>query len=235
MNIRNKEEWAYLNCEAGKDLPFDEAELFKNRIITDPLQVPINIDKASESDKIKGVIVDSLSMLWGQYCTQYVLSMADTQKGWMNYGEFVKSLHQNHAAKSTKTLIFTSHVEEIRNELGDIISSQAVVQGKARSLSIEAYYSMVLSCKVLKIKDLEKELKSYGMEPNENGQWNDLLTVTSLDRRRGIKRVFQTDVTEKTAHEKIRCPEGMFHEDELYIDNDIQIVLDRMDKFYKRT
>lgn len=59
-----------------------------------------------------------------------------------------------------------------------------------------------------------------------------LLNITDRERNRGMKYVFQTDIEGSSVGELSRAPMGMFAEEELYIDNDVQLVLDRAYKFY---
>lgn len=61
---------------------------------------------------------------------------------------------------------------------------------------------------------------------------NAMLTVTDREKRLGYKHVFQTELTKETVNERIRSPLNMWADDETYIDNDMQLVFDRLDYFY---
>lgn len=76
-NLRNPEKVMYLNCEAGKQLPF--AAPFKKMTITDPLQVPAAIAKAETMD-IDVIVIDSLTFLMDMYESNYVLTSANTMQ-----------------------------------------------------------------------------------------------------------------------------------------------------------
>ncbi|TJX17778.1 MAG: hypothetical protein E5W21_35310 [Mesorhizobium sp.] len=67
------------------------------------------------------------------------------------------------------------------------------------------------------------ELEKYG---------SDLLTITDEDRELGFKHVFQTRITKETTGERIRSPMGMFTKEQTFIDNDCQLLLDHLAKFY---
>ena len=47
-----------------------------------------------------------------------------------------------------------------------------------------------------------------------------------------MKYVFQTRLTKETVYERIRSPMGMFQINETYIDNDVQLVLNRLREYY---
>lgn len=230
MGIRNQEKWAYLCCEAGKKLPFKSG--FKEVIVTNPYQVPEMISGVTGKDTCEGIIIDSLSFLMGMFETQCVLTSADTQKAWGEYSQFAIKMMQQDVAKCDKTVIFTSHVADSMDEVTGDRKSQAVVKGALRNLSMESFFSCVVSAKKIKVTQLEKELTDAGCEPDADGNWNDCLRITAKERRINLKYVFQTDVTAKTLHERTRSPMGMWDDRELYIDNNVQYLHDRLTAFY---
>ena len=61
---------------------------------------------------------------------------------------------------------------------------------------------------------------------------SDILTITEEEEMLGFKYVFQTRLTAKTLGERIRSPMGMFSPAETYMDNDAQLLLDRLKDFY---
>lgn len=80
-NIRNQEDWLYLNTEAGKRLPFKNKFRDGGHRITDPYQVHEAFDYATNDDEsVKGVIVDSATFLMDMFETMYVLNAANTMK-----------------------------------------------------------------------------------------------------------------------------------------------------------
>lgn len=80
-------------------------------------------------------------------------------------------------------------------------------------------FSCIVSCKRLPLK----ELKDYA---------NDLLPITPDDEIQGYKHVFQTQLTKKTVGERIRGPMGLFTRAQTFIDNDCQLVLNKLHEFY---
>jgi hypothetical protein len=93
------------------------------------------------------------------------------------------------------------------------------VQGSTKNVGLEAYFSLVIATKKVKIKELEK----YD---------NPLLVITEEERALGYKHVFQTRLTKETSAERLRGPMGMWAVNETYIDNNIQHVIDRLHKYY---
>ena len=77
-NIRNQPKWMYLNCEAGKRLPFKNN--FNSFRITDPYQTHEAFDHGTDNKDIDGIIIDSLTFLMDMFETQYVLSSSNTMK-----------------------------------------------------------------------------------------------------------------------------------------------------------
>ena len=61
---------------------------------------------------------------------------------------------------------------------------------------------------------------------------NDLLNITERDKKVGYKHVFQTMVTSDTVNTRISTPMGMFSDNETYIDNDVALLLQRMNEYY---
>ena len=61
---------------------------------------------------------------------------------------------------------------------------------------------------------------------------NALLVITDEEREDGVKYVFQTRITKDSAGEKMRSAMGLWNRDELYIDNDLQLVFNRLKEFY---
>ena len=93
------------------------------------------------------------------------------------------------------------------------------VKGALRGTGIEAYFSTVVSSKVLPLKQLED-------------YQNDMLTITEDDQLIDMKYVFQTRHTKKTTGERIRSPIGFFGVKETFINNDAQMLLDHLAKMY---
>lgn len=217
-NIRNQERWLYNNCEAGKRLPFKNQ--FLNKRISDPYEVIAYFDQAIEhTDKIDGIIVDSITFLMDMYESVYVLPANDTQKAWSQFAQYFKTLMQDKVVKWGKPTIFTAHVLDALDTKKHEMKTSVPIKGSLKNNGVEAYFSTVVSAKKIDLIELEQ----YG---------SDLLTITDEDRAVGYKHVFQTRITKETTGERIRSPMGLFSKEQTYMDNDVQLLLDHLHKFY---
>lgn len=216
MNLPNPEGVMYLNCEAGKKLPFRSK--FKEFTITDPLQVEEAFIAAEGMADVHTIVVDSLTYMMDMYESVYVLNSANTMKAWSDFSQFFKRLMQNHVAKSTKNVVFTAHVSDTVND--EMITETCVpVKGSLKNNGIESYFSCVIAAKKIGMK----ELKDYD---------NDLLDITTEDETLGFKHCFQTKLTKKTVGDRLRSPLGMWDNKETYIDNDMNKVFGRLHEYY---
>lgn len=209
----------YLNCEAGKKLPFRNK--FTTKVVTDPEQIfeafeYVANDGAGDFDAI---VIDTLTFLMDMFESQYVLGSGDTMKGWSNYQQFFKSLMQDHVAKATIPVIILAHTRSDLNESKMQMETAVPVKGALKNNGIESYFSTVVSTKKVTLKDL----KDYS---------NSMLNITPEDEMLGYKHVFQTKLTKATIGERIRSPMGMFTTAESFIDNDAQLLLDHLNEYY---
>jgi len=221
MGLRNQERVLYLNCEAGKRLPFKNK--FDSHTITDPYQVyeAFNYTMKGEPgyDKYDTIVIDTSTFLMDMFESVYVLNSANTQKAWGDYAQFFKNLMQQKVASSEKSVIILAHVREELDEKAMEMKSSVPVKGSLKGNGIEAYFSTVVATKKVSLKELES------MDPK-------LLTITPDDEMLGYKHVFQTRLTAKTKGERIRSPIGMFEPNQTYMNNDAQLLLDHLHDFY---
>lgn len=216
-NIENPEGVLYFNCESNKKLPFNAK--FKQFTITDPHQVEEGFAYAETQEDVHTIVIDSLTYLMDMYESLYVIPAADGRTAWGSYAQYFKRLMQEHVAKSTKNVIFIAHTLDQLND--DMITETAVpIKGALKNQGIESYFSCVLGAKKVPLKDL----KNY---PNE------LLNVTEEEEILGFKYVIQTKLTKKTVNERLRSPMGMWDMKETFIDNDINLVINRLHEFYQ--
>lgn len=217
-NIPNQERWMFLNCEAGKRLPFKNS--FKSAKVTDPYQVHGSfqhaIDNPADWD---GIIVDTLTFLMDMYESLYIVNSANSQKAWGDYAQFFKNLMQDYVVRFGKPVIILGHTRSELDEKAMEMKTQVPVKGSLKNNGIEAYFSTVVSTKKVSITELE----AYN---------SDLLTITDEDRELGYKHVFQTRLTKKTVGERIRSPMGMFTKAQTFMDNDAQLLLGHLHRFY---
>jgi hypothetical protein len=217
-NIPNQDKWMYLNCEAGKRLPFQNS--FKMFKVSDPYQVYEGFDHAmSNPDKWDGIIVDTATFLMEMFESIYIIGQANTQAAWGAYAQFFKNLMQDKVVRFSKPTLILGHTLTKLNEKAMAMETKVPVKGSLQNNGIEAYFSTVVATKKVTITELEK----YG---------SNLLTITDEDRELGYKHVFQTRLTKETVGERIRSPMGLFTKEQTYMDNDAKLLLDHLNQFY---
>ena len=207
----------YLNCENNKKLPFKSG--FQEFTIIDPLQVFEAFTHAETQPDVHTIIIDSATYLMDLYETKYVLPSPNTMQAWGEYAQFWKRLMGEFVASSTKNVIITGHTMDILNEKEMAMETMVKVKGSIMNTGIESYFSTVISSKKVTIASLA----DYS---------SDLLNITPEEEALGFKYVFQVKLTKDTVNERIRAALGMWTTDETFIDNDVQLVLDRLHEYY---
>ena len=219
MGLANPEGVAYCNCESGKKLPFKSK--FKEFVITDPLQIFEVFDwiELPEQAKYHTVVIDTLTYLLDMYVSLYIATQADGRAAWGQFAQYFKTMMQQKVAACSKNVIFLAHTLETMNEGEMIMETKVPVQGSLKNNGIESFFSCVLSAKKMTVKAL-KEFH------------NPLLIITEEEEALGYKHVFQTRLTKETKDERLRGPMGMWSIKETYIDNNMQLVLNRLHEYY---
>lgn len=217
--MRDQEGVLYLNCEAGKKLPFRNK--FQSHTITDPYQIfeAFNYAAGKGAGTIHTIALDTVTFLMDMYESVHVLPATNTMKAWGNYNQYFKELMQQYVASSQVNVIFTGHTLSKLNEQTGIIETSVSVKGALKNQGVEAYFSTVVSTKKIPLRLLE-------------GYKNDMLNITEDDEIVGYKHVFQTRLTKETVGERIRSPMGLFTRDQTYIDNNAQALLDHLHNYY---
>lgn len=217
-NIKDQEGVLYLNCEAGKKLPFRNK--FMSKVITDPYHIFEGFIWAESQPQIHTIVIDSLSFLMDMFVSVHIMNSADSRSQWQAYQEFFKELMQQKVASSTKNVIIITHIAEDLDEEKGIRTEQAVVKGGLKGTGVEAYFSLNVTARAMPIKELEKY-------PSE------FLNITDDERDVGYKHVFQVRKTKETTGSRIRGPMGLFPQGTVYTDNCAQMLLDVVHDFYK--
>lgn len=217
MGLERPEGVMYLNCEAGKKLPFRSR--FQEFTITDPLQVFEAFDVAETRAEVHTIVVDSLTYLMDMYESLYVVNSTNTMKAWGDFAQYFKNLMQTYVAKSSKNVVFIAHVKDQLNEGEMVMETLVPIKGSVKNNGVESYFSCIIAAKKVKLKDLE----SYG---------SDMLTITPEEEALGFKYVFQTRLTKDTVNERLRGPLGLWDAKETFIDNNMQLVLNRLHEYY---
>ena len=218
MNLEKPEGVMYLNCEAGKKLPFRAK--FKQYTIVDPLQVMEAFTAAEGMEGIHTIVIDSLTYLLDMYESVYVLKSTNTMQAWGQFSQYFKELMQQYVAKSTKNVIFIAHTSDTMNESEMVMETKVPVKGSLKNNGIESYFTVVVASKKVSLRTL----KDYG---------SNLLTITPEEEALGYKYVFQTKLTKDTVHERLRGPLGLWDTKETYIDNNMQLVVNRLREYYQ--
>lgn len=126
---------------------------------------------------------------------------------------------QQKVAASSKKIIFTAHNQEILDENLGAMVHQVPIKGSLKGNGLESYFSTVIYTRkvpITKLKDYE----------------NDLLTITEEEEMLGFKYVYQTKLTKDMVNSRIRGPMGLWSNKETFINNDIQLVMDRLTEYY---
>lgn len=217
-NIKNQERWIYFNCEAGKRLPF------RNKFIPVRVEHPQDVldilDESIENpSNVDGAVLDSVTFLMEMYETKEVLTSENTQGAWQGYQQYFKWLMQDRVIRFKKPMLITAHTKDVLDEKEHIMKTSVPIKGALKNNGVEAYFSTVVAAKKVTLKDLE---------PYQS----DLLHITEEDKELGYKHVFQTRITSKTVGERIRSPMGLFSKNQTFMDNDAQLLLDHLHKYY---
>ncbi len=138
---------------------------------------------------------------------------------WGDFAQYFKTLMQQYVAKSTKNVIFIAHTSDTMNENEMVMETKVPVKGSLKNNGIESYFTIVLASKKVTLKTL-KDYKS------------ELLNITPEEEALGYKYVFQTKLTKETVNERLRGPLGLWDTKETYIDNNVQLVMNRLHEYY---
>ena len=217
MSITHPEGVLHLNCENGHKLPFPSKFITKD--IVDPLQVYEGFTYAETKDDIHTIVVDSATFMMDMYESIHVLPSTTTMQAWGNYAQFFKVLMNQYVNASTKNVIITGHTMDVFNEADMVTETLVKVKGSLMNRGIESFFNTIVGTKRVTLKKLE-------------AYQSDLLNITEDDKDLGFKHVIQTRLTKDTVNERIRSPIGMWDRNETFIDGNLQLVLDRLHKYY---
>lgn len=177
-------------------------------------------DAAESMPDVHTIVIDSLTYLLDMFESLYVLNSANTMQAWGQFAQYYKQLMQQNVAKSSKRVIFIAHTSDTLNESEMVMETKVPVKGSLKNNGIESYFTVVIASKKVPLKTL-KDYKS------------DLLTITPEEEALGFKYVFQTKITKDSVNERLRGPLGLFDTKESFIDNNIQLVLNRLQEYYQ--
>lgn len=220
-SLRNlkQESMVYLNTDL-KEIPFRD-RFMANVEIANATDVLGYIQEIEGNPEVTGAVLDTLTFLMGMFERQYVIPLAGTKQGqsaWGDYGNFYREFI--HEIKSgSKDYVINAHEDVSLNEQAMTMESRVPIKGAVGKVGVEADFTTILSTMQVPIKKLE-------------GYENDLLHITDNEKEDGVKYVFCTRITKETAGGKMRSAMGLWDRNELYIDNDMAQVFDRLHKYY---
>ena len=216
MNLKNQDKMVYLNTDL-KELPF-RSRFLKTVEVADAMDVLAFIHEIEQSPQVEGAVLDTITFLMSMYERQYVNNSSNTQKAWGDYAIFYKEFI--HAIKAgTKDYAILAHEDTFLNEQSMQMETRIPIKGSVGKIGVEADFTTILSTKQMPIKKLEEHE-------------NDLLHITDEEREDGFKYVFSTRVTKESIGEKMRSAIGLWNRNELYIDNDLNQVFNRLKHYY---
>ncbi len=130
-----------------------------------------------------------------------------------------------YVSKSTKNVIFLAHTSDEVND--DKVRETVVkVKGSLMARGIESFFTTVISTKKMRIDQLDV------LDDDDKPMYHSsLLNISKRDRIKKVKYCFQTDIDGETTNERMRGPIAMWTMEELFIDNDMQMVLDRIHEY----
>ncbi len=221
LNFNKPEGVMYLNCENNKKLPFKSK--FMELAIIDPYQVYEAFTHAETLPEVHTIVIDTSTYLMDLFETKYIIGSTNSRKAWGDYAQFFKRLMNEFVAKSTKNVVILAHTKQEVDDTTMVMETIVPVKGSLGNNGIESFFSTVVSTK----KILLTKLEPYLNDKNKH------LDVTDEEKALGYKHVFQTRLTKDTVNERIRSSMGMWKVEETFINNDIQIVIDRLHSYYK--
>lgn len=215
-NLREPEKVVIINGDK-KQLPF----ISPMRVVSlgEPYELLSLMDSFETDDRYEVCVIDTFSFILNQFEDQIIMNAArsETRGLWAEYGKFAREVLSK-LNDSKKCYIFMSHLMTEKNEdTGDWLT-QAFCKGAAAKHGLEALLTTVLYAKNVPISRLK---------PNE------LLTITEEDEEDGSKFVFQTRKDKQSRNESMKALRGIFNREELYIDNDCQLVFDAVSRTMK--
>ncbi len=220
-SLRNLDQssMVYLNADL-KEPPFRDRFLSSVEI-ADAKDVVTYIEQIEEEAAATGAVLDTITFLMQMFERQYVAPFAGTKTGqsaWGDYGNFYREFI--HAIKSgTKDYAILAHEDEALNEQAMTMESRVPVKGAVGKVGVEADFTTILRTMQIPVSKLK-------------GHENDLLNITDAEKEDGVKYVFTTRITKETAGGKMRSAMGLWKREELYIDNDLDLVFKRLREYY---
>lgn len=217
----NQESMVYINAD-NKEIPFKPRFMAVAQLAS-AVDLTGYIGDIERNPKCTGAVLDTINFAMSLYERQVVVPQAGGKSGqaaWGDYGNFYRDFI--HKIKTgTKDYAILAHEDRQLNEQSNMMESRVPVKGAVGKTGVEADFTIIVSSMQVPVKLLE-------------GKENDLLHITPEEKEDGVKYVFVTRITDKFAGGKMRAPMGLWKRNELFIDNDLNLVFNRLKDFYRR-
>lgn len=223
-------EMVLINAD-NKRVPFKHT-FIKEANLADPKRLPDYIASIEKQEKVRGAVLDTITLAMAEYERQYVAPKMGGKEGgaaWADYGNYYRDVM--HAVKTgTKDYVILAHEDTQLNEESNMRDSKVPVKGAVGRIGVEADFTTIvcsMQIPIYKIYDMAKGevLPQYQ---------NDLLKVTPEELEDGMKFVFLTRANKDFSGKKARSPMGLWSRNELFIDNDVQLVFNKLKTFYSK-
>lgn len=230
-NLQNQEGVLFLNCE-GKELPYRHR--FCEYKIQDPYHVTAALNKLLKGEQFKHpvtgelvsihtVVLDSFTFLMDMYEAMYIRNSADSRAAWGEYGNFIRELLMDKVAKLTLPFVSTTHIVTNDDmESMEKVSRAAIKGSVGKGNGLESFFTTVVYAKQMRLRDIEPYLDQAT-----------LLNLTEDEQFDEKKHVFVTRPAKQHSGDRIKSPRGMFSVHDLYMDNDVNLLINHINNFYK--
>jgi hypothetical protein len=214
--IKHPERVAYANCDC-KDLSFKDKFAYHEEF-TDPSDLPNYIDAMEAEEDIDTIVIDTITYLMRSFKINYIDDAIDSRAGWGNMQKYYNKLMLQIKASSMNVIILGHVFPYIDEESGEV-QSKMDFQGSIARSPVGDFTT------VLETKSLNINKKLLKME-------NDTFNFSDRDTMDGIKYCFITRRTKAYPYTLARSAEDLWEDDQLLINNDLQIVLDKLEDYY---
>ena len=216
-SLKNPKSVALFNCDR-KSTPFKN-DFSVDLDIGNPKDILDYIDQCESNPNIKTIVLDTVTYLMRTFKIKFIDESSDSRSAWGDYQKFYNKL-MDKIKGGKKNYIVMAHITDVYNEEDEVYESQVVMQGAIAKLGIQGDYATVLEAIS---KPVNKKLK--GLE-------NDLMKITDQEELIGIKYLFLTRRMKGHLSTMARSASDLWDMKELYIDNNIQNVIDRLEEYY---
>lgn len=211
--LAEPEKAVYVNTDL-KRLPIKDR--FLKHLFTNDVDEAIEfIEYVCTLKKVNLILLDTITHLMRAFVKDKITKPNAGWDGWAANSVYYQSIIES-LKKSKADSIVLAHIEPVLDEDNVVVGNRIPVQGSPGKTGVESEFSVILQAEYFTLKEIKKFPK------------NDNLTITKDDKLRGGKYVFVTGKCKKLPLTLARGPLGFWKPNEVIIDNDVQLVLDRL-------